>query len=225
MVHVANKRRRDESPQFRVGNKVYVSSAGLCFPHYISGKFVSKFIGPYDIIDANPSKSTFDVAFPPHLSMHPRIHSSKLRPFFPNDDIRFPSRSLADPPPAIAAADGNEEYLVEKSVADWTRYGKREFRVRYLGYSPGSDEWRPESELAESAPDVLRDYLKFVEARRGVRPRGRRAAPVVAPCVLPSSTGALPTVAPRRGGYHFILPAVPLTRMVVEGSFNLEAEL
>ncbi|GAA5988190.1 hypothetical protein JCM11641_001605 [Rhodosporidiobolus odoratus] len=194
MVHYANRRRRDDSPQFRVGNKVFVSSAGLRFPHSFSGKFIPKYIGPYNIVGSNPSKSTFDIAFPPHLSIHPRIHSSKLRPFFPNDDSRFPSRSFASPPPAIVAADGAEEFLVEKLVGDRVRYGSREFRVRYVGYSAGADEWRPEAGLLETALDMVKSYLDLVAARCGVKPRGRRA-------VLASFLSrALPTVAPRRGG-------------------------
>ncbi|GAA5994050.1 hypothetical protein JCM11641_000614 [Rhodosporidiobolus odoratus] len=211
MIHSANKRRREESPQFQVGNKVYVSSAGLRFPHSLSGKFNPKFLGPYNIVAANVAKSTFDISFPPHLSLHPRIHSSRLRPFFPNDDIRFPSRSFASPPPAIVAADGNEEYLVEKLVSDRTRYGKREFRMRYLGYSASADDWRPEAELAETAPALLDDYLKLVDARRGATPRGRRRPrqALLAPFrVSSSSSPALPTVVPRRGGLHLILPVV-----------------
>ncbi|GAA5980370.1 hypothetical protein JCM11641_001779 [Rhodosporidiobolus odoratus] len=170
MVHYATRRRREDLPQFQVGHKVFVSTAGLRFPHHLSGKFIPKFIGPYDIIASNPAKSTFDIAFPSHLSVHPRIHSSKLRPFFPNDDLRFPSRSFTSPSPAVVAADGAEEFLVEKLVGDRLRYGSREFRVRYLGYSASADKWRPEAELKETAPDMLRDYLALVDARRAHKP-------------------------------------------------------
>ncbi|GAA5980991.1 hypothetical protein JCM11641_001421 [Rhodosporidiobolus odoratus] len=119
MTHQANKRRQDEVGLFTVGDKVYVSTAGMRFPHSLSSKFIPRFVGPYPIVAANPSKSTYDVEFPPHLRIHPRMHSSKLRPFHPNDSVRFPSRSLARPPPVVPAADATEEeYVVEKLVAD-----------------------------------------------------------------------------------------------------------
>ncbi|GAA5993027.1 hypothetical protein JCM11641_000852 [Rhodosporidiobolus odoratus] len=121
-------------------------------------------------------KSTVDVAFPPHLRIHPRVHSSKLRPQFPNDATRFPSRDLSRPPPVVPAADASEEeYVVEKIVGDRVRRGRREFRVRYLGYSAVDNEFRPEDELAELAPSALANYLSELAACRAERPRGRRA--------------------------------------------------
>ncbi|GAA5992873.1 hypothetical protein JCM11641_001369 [Rhodosporidiobolus odoratus] len=175
MVHSANQRRRQDSTTFAVGSKVYVSSSGMRFPHTLSGKFIPKFFGPFTITAADVSKSSYTIAFPPHIRIHPRIHASKLRPFFPNDDHRFPSRSFSSPPPAVHAASADEEEnLVEKFVGDRTVRNKREFQVRYLGYSASEDQWRPESELAETAPDILKMYLDLVAARRGSRPAGRR---------------------------------------------------
>ncbi|GAA6021407.1 hypothetical protein JCM10207_004723 [Rhodosporidiobolus poonsookiae] len=167
MVHHANKRRRADSPHFLPGNLVYVSTAGMRFLHALSGKFIPKFVGPFPIIAVNPDKSTVDIDFPAHLRVHPRIHTSKLRPHHPNDDERFPSRSLASPPPPIPAANGADEWLVEKLVADRVVRGKREFKVRYLGYSAAADEWRPEAELRDTAPDFLAEYLALIAARRG----------------------------------------------------------
>jgi hypothetical protein len=174
MVHHGNKRRRPDSPSFEVGADVYVSSAGMRFPHSRSGKFIPKFVGPYKILKVDSAKSTVDVDFPPHLQVHPRIHTSKLRPSFANDNSRFPSRSLSLPPPEIAAGDGADEWLLEKIVDDRTRYGKREFKVRYLGYSPAKDEYRPELELKETAPELLASYLALVEARRKTKPSGKK---------------------------------------------------
>ncbi|GAA5907412.1 hypothetical protein JCM5296_002191 [Sporobolomyces johnsonii] len=143
------------------------------FPHALSSKFIPRFVGPYPILAADPSKSVYTVAFPPHLRVHPRIHASKLRPHFANDDQRFPSRSLATPPPVVpASAADEEEYLVEKLIGDRKVGKKRQFRVRYLGYSAGEDLWRDEAELQETAPELLKQYLDLVAARRAARPGG-----------------------------------------------------
>ncbi|GAA5978447.1 hypothetical protein JCM11641_007948 [Rhodosporidiobolus odoratus] len=174
MVHHANKKRRDEGSHFSVGDKVYVSTAGMRFPHALSGTFIPRYVGPFPISSSNPAKSTYDIDLPSHLRIHNRIHSSKLCPHFPNDDLRFPSRALTRPPPAVPAADvGEEEYVIEKIVADRVCRGQRKFRVRYLGYSASDDEFRPEYELAELAPDVLAEYLATMTIRRSTRPRDR----------------------------------------------------
>jgi hypothetical protein len=175
---------------------------GMRFPHSISGKFIPKFVGPYKILKVDGAKSTVDIDFPPHLRVHPRIHSSKLRPHFANDDLRFPSRALSTPPPVVPAGDGAEEWLVEKIVGDRTRYNKREFKVRYLGFSASSDEWRPELELKETAPTFLKDYLDLTAARRGSKPTGRRKKIVsafVVSSLLPSFS-SFPTLSLLRRG-------------------------
>ncbi|GAA5972077.1 hypothetical protein JCM11641_002485 [Rhodosporidiobolus odoratus] len=177
MIHHANKHRRPDSPTFQVGNLVYLSTAGLRFPQTLSSKFIPRYIGPYAILAANPSKPTVDIDLPPHLRIHARVHTSKLRPHFPNDAVRFPSRTFAEPP-ALLAADGAEEWLVEKLVGNRVERNKREFRVRYLGYSAAQDEWRPEVELRETAPDALDDYLSAQE-RRAPRPRRNVVATLV----------------------------------------------
>ncbi|GAA5992524.1 hypothetical protein JCM11641_006980 [Rhodosporidiobolus odoratus] len=165
MVHQANKSRRQDSPSFVVGSKVYVSTSGMRFPSSLSHKFVPRYVGPFPITAADSTKSSYTIAFPPHLRLHPRIHSSKLRPHYPNDDLRFPSRSFAKPPPAIPATDGaNAEWEVEKVVAVRTVRKKRVCKVRYLGYGEADDQWHPEAELEETAPDALRSFLERAAA-------------------------------------------------------------
>ncbi|GAA5897884.1 hypothetical protein JCM5296_004960 [Sporobolomyces johnsonii] len=170
MVHQANKSRRPDSPLFTVGSKAYVSTSGLRFPAGVASKFVPKFIGPFPITAADPSKSSYTLAFPPHLKIHPRLHASRLRPHFPNDDDHFPSRALAQPAPVVDASDGVEaEWVIEKVVAVKVVRGKRLFKVRYLGYSAVEDQFRPEAELRETAPEMLDAFLAQQAAVAGAR--------------------------------------------------------
>ncbi|GAA5994832.1 hypothetical protein JCM11641_001037 [Rhodosporidiobolus odoratus] len=190
MVHQENKHCRLNSPLFAVGNKVYVSTSGMRFPPGLPHKFVPRFVGPFPITAANPSQSTYTVAFPPHLRLHPTIHASKLRPHFANDDARFPSRAFSAPPPVIPAMDGaGAEWEIEKVVAVKVVRGKKMFKVRYLGYSEAEDEFRPEAELRETAPDILDAFLAQRSAVEAARPRrsGRRVASLLV-SLLPKRT-------------------------------------
>jgi hypothetical protein len=168
-----NRRRRPDAPEFQTDSLVYVSSKDLSFPAALSRKFLPRFVGPYKILASHPSSSTYTVEFPPHFRIHSRIHASKLRPFFPNDDARFPSRRYDAPLPDIPATDSNDAvYLLEKVVADKLVGTRRHFLVRYLGYSAGEDRWIPEAELASSAAELLAEYV----ARKG----GKLALPTAA---------------------------------------------
>jgi hypothetical protein len=166
MVTSANKHRRRDHHSFVVGHKAYLSTKDLQFPEATSRKFVPKFIGPYPITAAFPATSNYELDLPPHFKIHRRFHASKLRPHLPNDDLRFPSRALSNPPPELDAQDGNAaEYLVEK-IVDHKLVGKaRSFRVRWLGYSSAEDSWIKEDELRKTASESVDDYLALVQAR------------------------------------------------------------
>jgi hypothetical protein len=176
MITSANKHRRRDHVSFQLGNKAYLSTKDLQFPDAIARKFVPKFIGPYPITAAFPGSSNYELALPAHLKIHPRFHASKLRPHFPNDDDRFPSRAFLNPPPEVDARDGNQaEYLVEKVVGSRTVGKTTSYKVRWLGYSPAEDSWIKESELRKSASESIDDYLALVEAKEIAF---RRAAPL-----------------------------------------------
>ncbi|GAA6002381.1 hypothetical protein JCM5350_005330, partial [Sporobolomyces pararoseus] len=151
MVHEGNKHRRQEDESvFRVGGKVYLSTSGLRFPESTSSKFIPRYIGPFSITSADPDKSTYVLDLPSHHNIHPRFHASKLRPHFENDDSRFPSRALSLPGPVFDVEDSaQEEWYAEKIVGDKVTRGKKLYKVRYEGYSPAEDRWRPEAELKE----------------------------------------------------------------------------
>jgi hypothetical protein len=171
-----NRRRRPDAPEFQTGSLVYVSSKDLSFPASLSRKFIPRFVGPYKITDSYPSSSTYTVEFPPQFRIHSRIHASKLRPFFPNDEGRFPSRRLDAPPPDLPATDANDAvYLLEKVVADKIIGKRREFLVRYLGYSAGEDRWIPEAELADTAAELLTEYIARKGGKLAEPGRSRRA--------------------------------------------------
>jgi hypothetical protein len=73
----------------------------------------------------------------------------------------FPSRPLAHSrPPPVAAADtnGEEEYEVERVVAQRKRGRVVECLVQWVGYPPEENTWQQRSQLARTAADALADF-------------------------------------------------------------------
>lgn len=103
MVHYENWGRQSEPASYTVGSKTYIATMPLEFPPGLSSEFLPKFVGPYTIVAANASTSTFTFNLPPHLAIHPRIHASKLHPHYPANLARFPSLAFSNPPPVIGA--------------------------------------------------------------------------------------------------------------------------
>ncbi|KAF7326100.1 Reverse transcriptase-RNase H-integrase [Mycena kentingensis (nom. inval.)] len=58
---------------------------------------------------------------------------------------------LLRPGPVVSPDGQTEEYLVERIIDERTRYGKRQFRVRWFGYGPEHDDWLPLAEVNDLA--------------------------------------------------------------------------
>ena len=200
MVALANRRRRSDEGLFAVGGKAYISASSLRFPQGVAGKFLPKFVGPFPITEVDAAHSTCTFDLPAHMRIHERIHSSRLRPWYPNDDARFPARAFTNPPPVVGATDDpNAEYEVEKIVAEKTSHGRVKYKVRWLGWSAEADEWLDRDELLSSAEETVLAYEAAKSARRAApasssRSRGARARKRIAAVVA----SLLPTL--RSGG-------------------------
>jgi len=73
-------------------NLVFVSTADLSLPKGCVHKLLPKFVGPFKILDAQPSTSTYRVKLPAQLqarNLHDWFHRSKIRPYHTNDDTLF----------------------------------------------------------------------------------------------------------------------------------------
>jgi len=119
----ANEHLNDEDV-FNVGDKVFLSTAH-CHHEYIQSKsgcvakFMPRFNGPFVIMHAHPSKSTYTLDLPNEPNCFPTFHASLLRRFIPNDDTLFPSRKLTQPGPVVTA-DGQEEWLIDRILDERT---------------------------------------------------------------------------------------------------------
>ena len=88
-----NSSRCEEKTPFKEGDLVYLSTENLALPKGRARKLSPKFIGPFRSTEARPESSNYKLALPPDLGrIHPKFHSSLLRPYVPNDDENFPAR-------------------------------------------------------------------------------------------------------------------------------------
>jgi hypothetical protein len=92
----ANSKRR-EGDIFEVDDLVYLSTENLNLPKGRARKLLPKYIGPYKVLWADATTSTYKLELPAELvarRIHPRFHVSKLRAHHPNDDVSFPGREV-----------------------------------------------------------------------------------------------------------------------------------
>jgi hypothetical protein len=109
--HTNKNRNKNES--FEIGERVmlsmlhrrreYKSKDKKCV-----AKFMPCFDGPYVIIDANPTLSSYTLEMPNNPGIFPTFHISELKRFTENDATLFPSRENAKPGP-IMGPSGEEE--------------------------------------------------------------------------------------------------------------------
>ncbi len=93
-THNVNHHQHHED-SFVIGDLAYVSSSDLSLPKGRASKLLLKYIGPFKVLDANLSTSSYKIELPAQLRarhLHDRFHRSKLQPYHANDDSLFPHR-------------------------------------------------------------------------------------------------------------------------------------
>ena len=149
-------RRREPTPDFQVGQQVYVSAEHIRTTRP-SKKLSEKYLGPFDII-ACPGTHSFTLWLPEHLcAIHPVFHVSQLEPLVPNT---IPNHTQPPPPPV--EINGEIEYkiaeILDSKINDRRRC-KLLYYVKWSGYE-GTDEetsWLPATEL-EHAQELVSDF-------------------------------------------------------------------
>ena len=69
------------------------------------------FDSPYLIVDTHLEASTITLDMPNTPNLFPTFHTSNIKPWYPNDDTKYPSHSLKQPSPIDV--NEAEEFLVE----------------------------------------------------------------------------------------------------------------
>ncbi|KAJ6787934.1 hypothetical protein PWT90_03751 [Aphanocladium album] len=87
------------------------------------------------------------LALPDHMTWRPEISIEHLEPAHP--DTRLPLS------PGPIHREGVDKFIIEKILGKRRRRGRKEFLVRWLGYSQDSDTWEPEESLRQDVPLLL----------------------------------------------------------------------
>ena len=134
-----------------------VKTKHLPFGAHLSRKLAPKWVGPFKILqEINPV--AFKLELPAKFNrMHPVFYSSQLKLH----------SGAVEPSPAPIFDDSEvQEYEVEDLLDMRTstrgRLQKREFLVKWLGYSVFDATWEPEANL--NCPEILKAFL----SRRGL---------------------------------------------------------
>ncbi|GLB37187.1 hypothetical protein LshimejAT787_0402380 [Lyophyllum shimeji] len=160
-AHHANKSRGKEEI-FDVGDQVMLSTVN-CRWKYMQkkdgrvAKFMPRFDGPYEVMHAHPESSSYTLKLPDGVNVLPTFHASLLKHYEANDNDLFPSRMLSMPGP-IVTEDGEEESFIDKIVDERNRGRGKQYLVRWRGYGPEHDLWRPGREMEDT--EALDVWLK-----------------------------------------------------------------
>ena len=146
----ANKHRRDLL--FKVGDQVTLSTVNLKLPSTMSQKLGAKYIGPFPVQKVI-SPVAYKLSLPSSLRIHPVFHVSLLRPWHKDDTSLLHPDDQYHPPPVVPE---DEQYLVDRLLDKRVRArGQIEYLVRWQGYGPEWDLWRPARDIEAS---LIRDY-------------------------------------------------------------------
>ncbi|GBG66307.1 hypothetical protein CBR_g58798 [Chara braunii] len=142
--------RRHVPCPIRAGDLVWVSAEEFALEQDVSCKLLPKWFGPWPVTSApgdEPDGPSFVINIPPHLTVHPVFHASKLATYTPTKSDDFPGRRSQDPP----SMDGHQE--VDHVITD-RKYGNkpRQYKVTFKACDPDDTQWISGTDLKASTP-------------------------------------------------------------------------
>ena len=151
--HFANPSRSDDV-HYKIGDKVMLSTLNRRRDYKTKGdkraaKFMPRYDGPYEIVDIHHDASTVTLDMPNAPNLFPTFHTSNIKKWTSNDDVKYPSCTLKEPGPIDV--NGVEEHLVD-SILDHRKVGRGyRYLVHFQGYGSESDRWIAGRELENNA--------------------------------------------------------------------------
>ena len=150
-VKRAADRRRRPAPEYRPGQRVWLSAKDLHLK-VPSKKLAPRFVGPFPITKVI-SPAAIRLRLPRSLRVHPTFHVSQVKPT--KDSPMVPATK---PPQPLEAADGGSLYKVKSLFAVRNRGRGKQFLVDWEGYGPEERQWIPRSYIDD--PSLIQDFYK-----------------------------------------------------------------
>ena len=153
-MHHANKRRRKE-PDYRIGDRVWLSTDYLAMPKGRARKLMPKFIGPFMITKMDRRTSNYQLELPDEMKsrhIRNRFHADRLQPYLENDEALFPGREAKYYYDYGVPED--EEWYIDAIIGHAWQGRRIRFNVQW---SLGDTTWEPYEHCKDLA--ALDEYL------------------------------------------------------------------
>lgn len=137
-------------PEYTVGNKVWLSARNIKTKRPTK-KLDHRYLGPYTII-ARVSSHAYRLDLPKSMRIHDVFHVQLLEKYIENE---IPGRTQVAPSPI--EVEGDLEYEVECILDHRFHRKRRQFLIKWLGYSAEHNSWEPETAL-ENASEIVDQY-------------------------------------------------------------------
>lgn len=135
-----------------------MSTKNLALPKNRARKLTPRYIGPYEVIEANVPTLTFMLKLPPELQerrIHNKFHASLLRPHNPNDNnALFPAQEAKSY--YNFGQNPEEEWQVEEITSHRWTAAKIEFQVKW---TYGDSTWEPYASCKDL--EAVDEYLRL----------------------------------------------------------------
>ena len=116
-----------------------------------------QFDGPYLIINTHPEASTITLDMPNTPNLFPTFHISNVKPWYPNDNTKYPSCLLEQPGPIDV--NRSEEFLFI-TILDHKKIGQGfRYLIHFMGYGAEHNRWIAGWELEDN--EALNIYWKI----------------------------------------------------------------
>src|SRR6202008_886081 len=138
--------------EYETGTQVWLEGTNLKLPEGMTKKLSPRRYGPFRVV-AKISPIAYTLELPPQWKIHPTFHASLLTPY---KETSQHGPNFVEPPPDIVNRE--EEWEIEQitNTCLHGRWKKRQYLVRWKGYSPAHDQWINEEDM--NAPDLIKAF-------------------------------------------------------------------
>src|SRR5436305_2007041 len=123
-----------------------------------------KWSGPFKITRVWPETDNIQLELPHDWKIHPIFHTSLIKPWKKNNDLRFPSRAHKRPPPVPEADPQENIYEVEAIKDNKILRGKNYYLVKWTGCPESDNQWVKELDM-EGSQDLIREYMDRIASQ------------------------------------------------------------
>jgi hypothetical protein len=147
---------------FKENDKVWLEGTHLKLP-YETMKLAPRRYGLFEII-AKISDAAYRLRLPDNWKIHNVFHVSLLTPY---NETPAHGLNFLEPPPDLV--EGEPEWEIEQILGDRTYCRKKQYLIRWKGYTPAYDLWQDELDI--HALELLEAYKQKAQSAAMSRPQ------------------------------------------------------